>query len=105
MLKKFFEEQSAAQSGDIESDRQGCSSVAGCPVGRQSTPKQSFVNILEWCPDPTDQSVLKESACIYVFWKMIFLFRIITWLWKRVLHLVWALYYVYTSHWGDYEHG
>ena len=23
------------------------------------------------------------------------LFRIIPWLWKRVLHLVWALYYVY----------
>ena len=22
-------------------------------------------------------------------------FRIIPWLWKRVLHLVWALYYVY----------
>ena len=73
MLKKFFEEQSAAQSGDIESDRQGSSSVAGCPVGRQSTPKQSFVNIIEWCPDPTDQSGLKESACIYEFWKMIFL--------------------------------
>ena len=61
MLKKFFEEQSAAQSGDIESDRQGFSSVAGCPVGRQSTPKQSFVNIMERCPDQPDQSVLKES--------------------------------------------
>ena len=31
-------------------------------------------------------------------------FRIIPWLWKRVLHLVWAFYYVYSS-WGDFEHG
>ena len=29
---------------------------------------------------------------IWFFWKP---FRIIPWLWKRVLHLVWALYYVY----------
>ena len=28
----------------------------------------------------------------WFFWKP---FRIIPWLWKRVLHLVWALYYVY----------
>ena len=38
------------------------------------------------------------SSATYLFWKMIFLkkpFRIIPWLWKRVLHLVWALYYVY----------
>ena len=30
--------------------------------------------------------------------------RIIPWLWKRGLHLVWALYYIYSS-WGDYEYG
>ena len=38
------------------------------------------------------------SSATYLFWKMIFVkkpFRIIPWLWKRVLHLVWALYYVY----------
>ena len=38
------------------------------------------------------------SSATYLFWKMIFFkkpFRIIPWLWKRVLHLVWALYYVY----------
>ena len=37
------------------------------------------------------------SSSTYLFWIMIFLksFRIIPWLWKRVLHLVWALYYVY----------
>ena len=35
------------------------------------------------------------SFAIKLFWKMIFLLRIILWLWKRVLHLVWALNYVY----------
>ena len=37
------------------------------------------------------------SSATYVFWKVIFLkpFRIIPWLLKRVLHLVWALFYVY----------
>ena len=42
------------------------------------------------------------SSSTYVFWrkKIQKLFRIIPWLWKRVLHLVWALYY---SSWGDYD--
>ena len=37
------------------------------------------------------------SSATYLFWKMIFWkpFRIIPWLLIRVLHLVWALYYVY----------
>ena len=48
---------------------------------------------------------MKGGGCLevvlsatYLLWKMIFskkTFRIIPWLWKRVLHLVWALYYVY----------
>ena len=37
------------------------------------------------------------SSATYLFWNDFFNkpFRIIPWLWKRVLHLVWALYYVY----------
>ena len=32
-------------------------------------------------------------------------FRIIPWLWKRVLHLVWAFLLCIYSSWDDFEHG
>ena len=68
----------------------GTSSPRSSSLGRYSNNQNG--NLRWFSPWSAGSRVPHTYSKKWFLWKP---FRIIPWLWKRVLHLVWALYYVY----------